>query len=373
LIDDSIDNKREEPKDSIALGKPFDSQDESIWTDLDIDLFSNMEANSNKQNGENLKLHSGFQTASGKSIPPPSKEARQKAIDALKDIEQDIASSTVLKGFTTASGKELAPPSEQARLKALAVLKGDNEEEEKNQPVMKGFETASGKPLQPISEKAKERANALFKQLEQEELTAPVSGFKTASGKNLADPSKESIQLAAALLKETDEQNVGDKRPSDEPLNADYKYENVLNQYGGFQMAHSRKGIQVSASAKRQAIFILEERKVPDIPITEQVNVQSLFKANQSSSYPTVPDVNQDSNTKVEPANTATTTVTTTAAANFPKRNKRVFAAQKGNRPFKSPIIKSNLELTKAAVKNKNVNKAKGTSVFDLTSSKFLI
>jgi hypothetical protein len=346
----------------------------------------------NKENSlqEDEKPSIGFQTASGRSIPPPSKEAIQKSMHTMKDIQEYIpAKSTtiespsppVLKGFTTASGKELTPPSEQARLKALALLNGDDtdEQDQKDKPVMKGFETALGKTLKPVSEKAKARADALFKQPEQEKAGSVNVGFKTASGKKLADPSKESIQFVAAILEETDEQSKGEKRPFEEPLNADYKYENVLNQYGGFQMAHSRKGIQVSVGAKRQAISIFEEREVPDIPTTtkeQDFNVTSIFKSNgtssNSSSYPTVPDMNP-----LKPPDSNTTTVSkkleekpTATIPSLPKRNKRVSAIQKGNKPFKSPIIKSNLELTKAAVKNKNINKAKGTSVFDLTSSK---
>lgn len=382
-------NKREEPKEDTLplLGRPYDSQDENMWTDLDIDLFSNMEAKSNidLQRKDEHSIQSGsFQTAAGRSIPPPPNEESQKAKIALKSTEENIptksrfeSSPSVLTGFATASGKKLTPPSDQATLKALAVLSDAEEAQMRNKPVMKGFETASGKALKPVSEKAKERANALFKQLEQEDMKN-TSGFKTASGKKLTGPTKESIELAAALLRETDEQNKGEKRLSDEPLNTNHKYENVLNQYGGFQMAHSRKGIEASPGAKRQAISIFEEREVPNIPTTaEQIldqdfNVTSIFRGkNTSSSYPTVPDINpsqgqESSLTKSKKL--AEKSINTVPS--LPKRNKHISAVQKGNKPFKSPIIKSNIELTKAAVKKKNVNKSKGISVFDLTCSK---
>ncbi|KAI9487815.1 MAG: hypothetical protein EXX96DRAFT_475252, partial [Benjaminiella poitrasii] len=267
-----------------------------------------------------------FTTASGKAIKPPSEEAKKKAIKTLMDDDEEATikvNAPTFGGFSTASGKPLKPLSEEAKLRALAILEDtdtvDNQSQPKEkEPQMMGFTTASGKTLKPLSEKAKKKAVALFREMDEE----TKSGIDSNNNLDIAD--KESsitstnrgIQLASELLGKSGTKEPMDekqqrqvfqqnkKRPSDEPLDIDFKYENENN----------------------------------DTPI------KNTHEFNDKTNIP--------------PA---------------PRYNKRVSAMQKQNKPFKSPIIHSNIELTKAAIKNKSTSKPKTLPVFNLDGKMIMI
>ena len=239
----------------------------------------------------------GFTTASGSALKPPSESARQKA---LKLFQSDDS-------YTTGSGSASKPPSESAKEKALELFEFDD------MPVVSSFTTASGTSLKPPSEHAKKNA---IKLLEMDELPPT---FATAAGKTLKPPSKQAIANADALL------SKADSKPKD------LKYEKTIQQFGGFQMGNSKKEYQVSSQAKRKAIAVYT-------------------------------DVEEKKESTAEPK----------SITDSPPRKivKRAPGVKIQNRQFKSPIIHSKYELTKAAVNNRNMTKRRATPVFDLTLPK---
>jgi hypothetical protein len=301
----------------------LDSQEDSFWTELDTDLLSKLESTAQKENQPTFiedtvpktiplptSAFSGFTTASGKTLKPPSAEAIQKAmkLNLYEDNFSKAPATPLIDEFT--------------------IIPQNTKKDPDNIPKITGFTSASGKPIQAVSEKARQRAIAMFKELNEE----PIN----------SEPSPQEVK------------RVSNKRPFDASFN-EAKYENVLKQYGGFQMAHNKKRITVSSDAKKQAISLFEVDSTVPQPLRDVGNL------NKSIDSPIVPDITSKSLDK-------DTRKPTTIPA-LPKRNKRVSAIGGQTKPFKSPVVRSNIELTRAAAQNKNnMNKPKVEPVFDLTS-----
>ncbi|KAF1804124.1 hypothetical protein FB192DRAFT_1088794 [Mucor lusitanicus] len=325
----------------------YDSQDDSMWSNVDLDLISNMETDSNDAVNNQKGIDATDIHVRPSSVSPPLPLTYE-------------SKPTAMKGFTTASGKALKPVSDEAKRLALALFNEDEERKVEGKPaVMTGFSTASGRPLKPVSEKAQKAAFALFEKADdalKEKPNTTYGGIKTASGKSLNKPSKTSIQAASRLFGNDKTANGGQqkqhglKRSNEHLIDPELKYESVLDKYGGFQTGSSKKQITVSSRAKKEAISMFEkDSTVPDSP----------------QSAPTVPEMTTASkqvvhNTPANASNDGKQTIPHQLA-----RNKRFKTSPKQNKPFKSPIIRS--ELTKAAISNKGNSKLKGQAVFDLT------
>lgn len=316
----------------------YDSQDESVWSTVDIDLISNMEADS-KCNINNQKE---IQTI---DIPIPSLSVRYEN------------QTHVTKGFTTASGKALKPVSEEAKKIALALFK--DEECKEKMPAMMGFATASGKPLKPASKKAQKEALSLLEKTD-DEINVDLNhlnGIKAASRRFLGRPSRANMEMTSKLFEKDNEMNTGQnlqgiKRPFNQSPDSEFKYENVLNKYGGFQMGNSKNNISISSNAKREAISMFEnDSTVPNSPKSTSI----------------VPEIASKQVVNNTPFNTSIKNDEKPSIPIQPKHSKRVKTIKKQNKPFKSPIIHSNIELTKAAINNKSNTKSKGQPVFNLT------
>lgn len=319
-----------------------------MWSNVDLDLISNMEADSKYtiNNQKDIGTTDIRIQPSSISSPPPLKHE---------------SNSNTIKGFTTASGKALKPVSDKAKRMALALFKEDNECTDEEKPAaMTGFSTASGKPLKPVSEKAQKAAVALFEKADdaiQEKPNTTYGRMKTASGKTINKPSKTSIQATSRLFGNQEKPNGGQKqhglkRPNDHLIDPELKYESVLDKYGGFQMGNSKKQITVSARARKEAISMFEkDSTVPDSPQSASI-VPEITTASKQVVH----------NTPVNASNDVKQSIPTQLG-----RNKRLKTSQKQNKPFKSPIIRSNIELTKAAISSKGNSKLKGQAVFDLT------
>ncbi|KAI8378958.1 BRCA2, oligonucleotide/oligosaccharide-binding, domain 1-domain-containing protein [Blakeslea trispora] len=313
----------------------LDSQeDPAIWGDIDADLLSDIELNAQRQKditNASPPLFSGFSTASGKTLKPPSKEALQKAMDSLRDEHPKLENDP------------------HPQIESLSA--------------MKGFQTASGKALKPTSEASRKKALRLFEDMDEQEKPSPqLTGFRTASNKPLKEPSEESKLNAAKMLQDLEEdQPKGIKRPAEQPLSTVDKYENVLQQFGGFRKGHSEQAFNVSEQSKKRALGLFETDSV--VPTNDQQAQYSVTSSPKSQTN--TPDISSPVSTKSPspPVQQKTPSIL--------KRNKRIPAIQKQNKPFKSPIIRSNIELTKAAVNNnRNTVRARGNAVFDLTIPK---
>lgn len=229
------------------------------------------------------------------------------------------------------------------------------------------FKTASGKALKPVSEKATRRAQALLNdpldlsQLTKQSASDPstttdtLSGFKTASGKNLKPVSEESLQRANALFSD---QNDLDSTSNESNSTDSVTVPDRLSVF--FTTALGKTLTAPKQESKNQVARLFESpqeeledkgiKRPLDIAFTERnMNQQLPLFANQSiHDSDTISDNNSSNSTK--------------------KRFKKsLFAGEKQNKPFKSPIIRSNIDLTKAAVDNKNILSTRGLCVFDLT------
>lgn len=315
-----------------------DSQDDSLfWSDFDdSDLLSKLESDVDKQKPLSVIKE---EPPKNNATPPPS---------------------TSFSGFRTASGKTLQAPSEEAIQKAKLQW----EDEMLNQPAETSFvggfvKAGSGKKIE-VSDRAKLTAKTLF---EEEEDTPTLTGFKTASGKVLKEISETAKQRVIDLFRDLEEdanQKISNKRPIEEPLDTCTKYETVIDKFGGFQMGNNQRGVAVSSNTKRQAVSVLDVDST--VPSPSKLMTEKDLNNNEPSKPLVVPDVkNQSSDsTPLKPS---------TSSSMLPKRGNRVSAIQKQNKPFKSPIVRS--DLTRQAVENKNINnKLKTKPVFDLTGNR---
>ncbi|KAL7330977.1 hypothetical protein PS15p_203236 [Mucor circinelloides] len=330
----------------------YDSQDDSMWSNVDLDILSNMETDSKYAINNPKDIETTDISLRSSSMPPPL------------PLKSESASNT-MKGFTTASGKALKPVSDEAKKIALSLFNDDQEWNKEGKPAaMSGFSTASGKSLKPVSEKAQKAAFALFEKADDEMKNKPKNasdGIKTASGKSLHKPSKTSIQAASKLFGNEKELNgrqerQGLKRPNDHLIDPELKYESVLDKYGGFHTGSSKKKINISSRAKKEALSLFEkDSTVPDSPKSASI-VPEITTSPKQVVQNTLVNVSNDAKQSIP---------------NQLGRNKRFKTSQKQNKPFKSPIIRSNIELTKAAISNKGSTKLKGQPVFDLTPPKY--
>lgn len=229
------------------------------------------------------------------------------------------------------------------------------------------FKTASGKTLNPVSEEATRRAQALLNdpldssQLTKESASNPstttdtLSGFKTASGKNLKPVSEESLLRANALFSDqNDLDNASNESNSTDSVTAPDRlgvfFTTALGKTLTAPKQESKNQVARLFAPPQEELEDKGIKRPLDIAFTERnMNQQPPLFSNQSTQNSgKISNNNSDSSTK--------------------KRFKKsLFAGEKQNRPFKSPIIRSNIELTKAAVDNKSILRTRGLCVFDLT------
>ncbi|CAO3696652.1 unnamed protein product [Rhizopus stolonifer] len=268
-------------------------------------------------------------------------ELDDNAFSNLSDASSNEERKTILKendgyddlrqiGFKTASGKLLKPVSEEAIKRACALLSEPTHDPLDNQE-FSGFKTASGKEIKPVSEEAMLKAQSLLNEAVDEQSVdhkldkQEFSGFKTASGKQLKPVSPAALEKAKALLVE--------------------KVENVSLTKETAEKAHRVNTMFTTASGKTLTAAKKETEKWSTALFETQENgVKRPLETFEN--IPIKSGLQDISNIKRQKKST------------LGKRNK----------PFKLPIIRSNIELTKAAIENKNKSRTKGESVFDLTT-----
>lgn len=323
---------------------------EDDWTEFDSDLLMLIEE---KEQSTSTTTNNNNNNSNSVRFISKEREMLDKEL-AAKQPTNGFA------GFSTAKGKPLPPPSEESKLKAAQLFEGLDDGIDKASTsapppmMMMGFSTGNGRKLQPVSEEARKRAQALFDDIEMPELPLTeeksaieslenlskekrmpaYSSFATASGNSLKPPSKEAIENANKLFNDDKGDDKDAKIGKKRTVNGDLKYDQALHQFGGFTTGNSKKSFDISSQVKRKAAAMLNDVKEEE-------------KTTSPSPSPTL---KQSANGFL-----------------FPKRSKnRAPEVRKQNRQFKSPIIKSNFELTKAAVNNRNFTKSKAKPVFDL-------
>ncbi|KAI9359166.1 hypothetical protein BD770DRAFT_66178 [Pilaira anomala] len=368
-----------------------------------------------------------FMTASGTKLKEPSAEALQKAATLFKDSENPLTYETVINqfgGFQTGNHKKSFEISSQAKRRAISVFSDESEAGidskkarfafpiNKNKAINLQNKTTSSNltnlGIESLPSKRhwedEEEDNTIYK-LQKYNSEAPAQlqkpSFVTAAGNKLKEPSAESVQKAAALFTDAEKTE---------------KYDKVIHQFGGFQMGNSKKSFDISSQAQRKAIRIFNESeetateaeeaaetiRLSPTPITIKKpgslgrhvtfspRKDSTNSSEQNKSAKHVLDTPKKDVTKLdESSNPGSPTGTSSKlsspigspsskpsspASLIPKRNiSRSSIATRKNKPFKSPIIQSNLELTKAAVHNRATAKAKLTPVFNLEGINVII
>jgi hypothetical protein len=202
----------------------------------------------------------GFKTAGGKKTLAPSKEAMEKAKQSLQigpDEFDGIAKTETIpiknqtenaknsSGFQTAGGRKVEITNAESLAKAKKLLEGQEDNnlfefhddvhetvrdshekknlKEQNVTATSGFQTAAGKKMKPLSNEAIERAKKLLDIDEGEVMLddprpsppKPVKmvGFGAASGKKLLAPSKEALEKAKRLLGSDGEADKTEQAP----------------------------------------------------------------------------------------------------------------------------------------------------------------
>lgn len=161
-----------------------------------------------------------FTTGRGKAIPPPTEEAIKRARSMIEtavteidekeaDSDQEkynsvptrnITDSPVFPAFTTAKGKTLPPPSKEALDRANKLI---SEDEVDGPKANVGFSTGRGKAMKPPSGEAWKRAQELVGENDVDMSKVNV-GFSTGRGKAMKAPSEDALKRAQELVGESE-------------------------------------------------------------------------------------------------------------------------------------------------------------------------
>lgn len=331
----------------------FDLDDDDMWMQLDMSAFSKVESSILSTNGKD-------QTGS------PSANLQDQRIQQNK-VESNI---NQFGGFVTGGSKKKLESTADARTTALSLfndIPGDKipastrrqtEEPTFSNPmapnIPSGFTTGRGNPVKAASSGAIQRAERRFED--------------SRNGNELPTTLHSSVAEDNLL----DNPRCGEKRPAQEELPAEFKYENVLSQYGGFLMGSGRAGISVSAEAKRQAVALFNsDSTCQDLTQSTQMGIMD----SQTQQPPGTPErLNSSPARSLEssPEKDSLQSATEKSASQekippLQLRNRRITALRGKMKPFKSPIIEANLEKTKEAMNKKFFTvRCKGDKVFDM-------
>lgn len=205
-----------------------------------------------------------------------------------------------------------------------------------------GFKTASGKALEPVSKDAIRKAYDLLTETIESTPSPSFSGFKTASGKQLKPVSEEAIKKAQALFEDCDK--LLDTTTDDATKSA---------QMSSFFTTASGKSLAApKGESKKLAEFLFDNNQVENsnnhLGIKRAASSVSLHSRPSSPTRPTSSKSVQETSNK--------------------RYKTSLLGKNQQNKPFKSPIIRSNIELTKAAIGNRSTHRTYGSTLFDLTS-----
>lgn len=255
-------------------------------------------------------------------------------------------------GFKMGNSKQTFELSSQARKKAMDVL---------DTVKPSGFTKASGASLSAPTEKGMESAASLLKDTYKSDLEQ-FGGFQTGNGKKSFDISSQATRKAISLLDE-------DKKKDEVK-----QYKNDMNQFGGFQTGGGKKSFEISSQAARNAMSVFEQEEEKKVELggfqtaagKKKFEISSQAKRTAISVLTKEVEDKKPSISVIKPDSPLTNEFKKPVSV-FPKRNTtRPSSIKRQNKPFKSPIIQSNFELTKAAVSSRATSKTKLTPVFDL-------
>ncbi|KAI9092381.1 hypothetical protein DFS34DRAFT_653041 [Phlyctochytrium arcticum] len=250
-------------------------------------------------------VFSGFGTASGKSLPPLPRASLHKAQAIINSAATTNSDSEVFSekkpsegipqldaaraasipglfgGFDTASGKSLPPLSSASLHKAQAIMNGG---------ATANSGSAKGHDVFP-----KEKTSLGIPQVDAAQTTSipgVFSGFGTASGKSLPPLSKEAFKRAETIISSVATPNFechGDVTGDGQSIEKNNARENIegLGDLGGFQTASKRPLPQLSAKSLQVGAHLMDIRE--EFPKSENFQTGSSgFSRASGKALPTV-------------------------------------------------------------------------------------
>ncbi|KAL1915938.1 uncharacterized protein VTP21DRAFT_6326 [Calcarisporiella thermophila] len=189
------------------IGTSIDAHQNSTSQNLDDDQALSSIASQNyykKNTGANINL-SRFENNSPR-ISPERKQSENMAARAsfvefsanIEDHSIITKSPIIFNGFETASGKSLPPPSSESLKRARALLEEVDKENKENEKYMIAEPNDNIKSLHNEFINNKGTYNSILEY--SDKISGGFGGFKTASGRTLAKPSEESMKKAHALF-----------------------------------------------------------------------------------------------------------------------------------------------------------------------------
>ncbi|KAI8388854.1 uncharacterized protein BYT42DRAFT_249628 [Radiomyces spectabilis] len=298
-------------------------------------------------------------------------------------------------GFMKAGSKTRIEAGEDAHQKALSLFSEDNDLHPSDRHVVPsengahsslnmnndssiGIKSPCEQP--PLHNENDSNARTIIKDTNATEksITTETPDFTTGRGRPIQFSSGThmlNVTQGNEHAKKQQSVSCGGKRSAAEARSNDddYRYENILSEYGGFRMGNSKSVIPVSVEAKRQAVELFNNETVPTQ--AEQSNQRS---TSADIILTENPEVHNNSIQAVQmPANDATDSMKHTTASplrilsfSSQKRSykRRPVVHQTKVKPFKSPVVHANLEKTKAAIQKTEGPsvRARNPSIFDL-------
>ena len=265
-----------------------------------------------------------FSTAKGKILPPPSKEAMDRALGLIGgEIEENTELRSIV--FSTGRGKLIPPPSKAALERARTlidnvdyistennisdrgkVFPSSSKEGALDTPIHVGFSTGKGKALPSPSKEALEHARFIIddpiaenvgfripppskaeldRAKSQENFSSnpniPVSiGFSTGKGRALPPPSDEAMLKAFNLVTSSDNPNTANTKLVSKSLPPVVRAQSAIKHNNPLANARPLKVFSLSTAWKRPRKPVLSTTKPKSTNSTIKVEPVKLFDLN---------------------------------------------------------------------------------------------
>lgn len=420
---------------------PVDEDEEDIWPGFDVNFESYISKLENERSfDEKGQQRTGQSHASVPSVDHQLEEKSDKPVYLCEERQNEVVENGTLEekpelgaslgrfgGFMTAGSRKALKAGDEATRRALRLFENpgaddllveNNSTDEASTTLShqseenklesteyvrpsyskSGFTTGLGRPVKASSESAVRRAEQLLldqpntRSLDNDSKAERASENKTTLSDCHTSEPAEIADLAATESDHNSEATLkrGVKRPADDNVLEEFRYENILSQYGGFQMGNSKVGITVSVEAKRQAVALFNSDSSTRI-LTQCTQYKSSHEQESPESSPTTKETNlitPHPDEAQKPSNTDLTGASAESSSQklcnpplhtihgnpsrLPRRTRRLLNPPHSKmKPFKSPVIEDKFELTKAAIGKRapGAVRAKGPCVFNMNGN----
>ncbi|KAI9248298.1 hypothetical protein BDA99DRAFT_233130 [Phascolomyces articulosus] len=345
---------------------------------------------------ESLEGFSGFKTASNRTIPRISEESLRKAERLLlgsqsHDMQTGTLPATEKKEEQTQNGTVKISNSNNSIVNdqqrpPFATANSDNEETiPPPTKILHGFKTASGRDISPTSKEALYKAEKLVLATQSPDEQTKIS----MKGESTGTVNGEMSVCGEKRSSDNDHYDSHDDNNDTDDNQLQFKYEDLLSRHGGFTKGTSDITISVSVDAKQRAVALFNSSETTRelTQASQSISSQRLSSTssplrgnsqqqqyNDHSSLPSQRTISSLEETQPSPSSPKQK-----SPERFPplpphprkRLKRRPQAAMLKMKPFKSPVIQSKYELTKAAASGKVSSASvryKGKPVFSINS-----